>query len=365
MKKPIPFLELTRMHEDLAEELKAKFDQGLKKGVFSGGEEVAQLENRMSNYLNVPNAIGCANGTDALELALRVLGIGAGDEVIVPALTWVSTAEVVKMVGAKVVFCEVDHYGLLDINQVAHLISPHTKAIISVHLYGKMVDMERLMKLAKNQGIEVIEDAAQAFGAFQNGKSAGCWGDIGCFSFYPTKNLGALGEAGLLTTQNDRLAYLLRLMINHGQFQRDNHELIGRNSRIDTLQAAFLNVKLDYFEAWQNRRKALAKLYLEHLQHLKGIQVDSGILTEDHNAHLLAIQTGERDELRTFLDKEGIGTAIHYPLEVPAIPAFGGEREFPMAHKIAQNTLSLPLHPYLKEEEVRRVCVEVSRFFGA
>ncbi len=352
------------MHVDLADELKAKFHQVLQKGIFSGGEEVEKMENQLGKFLNVSHAIGCANGTDALEVALRVLGIGPGDEVIVPALTWVSTAEVVKMVGAKVVFCEVDHHGLLDLNQVGHLISAKTKVIIPVHLYGKMVDMERLMDLARVNGIGVIEDAAQAFGAFQNGKSAGSWGDIGCFSFYPTKNLGALGEAGLLTTQSDQLANLLRLMINHGQSQRDNHKLIGKNSRIDTLQAAFLNVKLPYFEAWQKKRKTLAKVYLEHLQHLKEIQLDNGLMADDHNAHLMVIQTGEREELKIYLEKEGIGTAIHYPLEVPATPAFGGKREFPMAHKIAQSTLSLPLHPYLGEEEVRRVCEAIREFFN-
>lgn len=364
MSRSIPFLELAPMHRDLADELKAKFAALLEKGLFSGGEEVEVLASSMQEFLKVPYAIPCANGTDALELALRALEVGPGDEVIVPALTWVSTAEVVKMVGANLVFCDVDADGLMDLTLLPSVISPNTKAVIPVHLYGKMMDMKSLAAIAQKTGIKVIEDAAQAFGAFQGGKSAGAYGDIGCFSFYPTKNLGALGEAGMLTSHDGGLSERLRLLLNHGQPQRDVHELIGRNSRIDTLQAAFLNVKLSYFTPWQQRRKALAKLYLDHLQHLKGIKVPSSILQENHNAHLFTNQTNQRDALKECLSKKGIGTAIHYPLPVPAMKPFGEIDAFPVAARIGKTTLSLPLHPYLREDEVRYVCEEVQRFFN-
>ncbi|GGF47994.1 glutamine--scyllo-inositol aminotransferase [Echinicola rosea] len=351
------------MHADLADELKVKFAKLLEKGLFSGGEEVDALEKTMREYLNVPHAIPCANGTDALELALRALEIGPDDEVIVPALTWVSTAEVVSMVGAKVVFCDVDGHGLMDLLQLPSLLTARTRAIIPVHLYGKMVNMERLLKLTVNTGIHVIEDAAQAFGAVQRGRSAGTYGAIGCFSFYPTKNLGALGEAGLLVVQDAALAEKLRLLLNHGQSRRDRHEIVGRNGRVDTLQAAFLNVKFPYFEAWQQKRKGLAKSYLDHLQHLKGITVPSSIVEEDHNAHLFTIQTVQRDALKAYLAEKGIGTAVHYPLPVTAMRAFKVNKEFPVASRLSNLTLSLPLHPYLHEDDVRRVCEEVQRFF--
>ncbi|AWW29130.1 DegT/DnrJ/EryC1/StrS family aminotransferase [Echinicola strongylocentroti] len=364
MSRSIPFLELAPMHADLADELKSKFAKLLEKGLFSGGEEVDTLEKTMREYLNVPHAIPCANGTDALELALRALEIGPGDEVIVPALTWVSTAEVVSMVGAKVVFCDVDGHGLMDLLQLPGLMTARTRAIIPVHLYGKMVDMERLLKLTVNTGIHVIEDAAQAFGAFQKGRSAGAFGAIGCFSFYPTKNLGALGETGLLSTHDPSLAERLRLLSNHGQPRRDTHEVIGRNSRIDTLQAAFLNVKFSYFTVWQQKRKALAKVYLDHLQHLKRMTVPSGILQEEHNAHLFTVQTEQRDALKAYFAERGIGTAVHYPLPVPSTEAFEVNKKFPVASRLSNLTLSLPLHPYLHEDDVRRVCEEVQRFFS-
>src|SRR5690554_5693443 len=202
MKRQIPFLELISMHQELAEELKDKFSEVLAEGVFSAGKEVDALEENISDLLGLPTAIACSNGTDALELGLRVLGIGHGDEVLVPALTWISTAEAVVNVGAQPVFCDVDEEGLIALPEAEKRITIKTKAIIPVHLYGKMVAMERLMNFAERNGVKVIEDAAQAFGSFQAGRSAGTWGDIGCFSFYPTKNLGALGEAGLITTSD-------------------------------------------------------------------------------------------------------------------------------------------------------------------
>ncbi|WP_186756891.1 DegT/DnrJ/EryC1/StrS family aminotransferase [Echinicola salinicaeni] len=363
MKKSIPFLELASMHADLADELKSKFAEMLQKGIFSAGTEVEELERSLAGFLKMPHAIACANGTDALELALRALGIGDGDEVIVPAMTWVSTAEVVKMVGAELIFCDVDSDGLINIDQMERMITKRTKAVIPVHLYGKMVNMERLLAITRSKGVKVVEDAAQAFGAFQNGISAGAFGDIGCFSFYPTKNLGALGEAGLMLTADDTHSRKLRLLLTHGQPERDIHELIGRNSRIDTLQAGFLNVKLDYLLPWQQKRKQLAEVYLEHLQHLKGIIVPKGILKDDHNAHLFTIRLEERDKLKAFLADQGISTAIHYPMAVSATPAFNGYGDFPMANALARTTLSLPLHPYLGEKEVRRVCEAIHEFF--
>lgn len=352
------------MHRELAEELKAKFADVLMDGIFSAGREVDELENGICRLLGLTSAIACSNGTDALELALQALGIGQGDEVIIPALTWVSTAEAVVNVGASPVYCDVDEEGLIAIPLIEKCLSRHTKAIIPVHLYGKMVAMPQLMAFARNHGLKVIEDAAQAFGAFQEGKSAGTFGDIGCFSFYPTKNLGALGEAGLLTTQEEELDIRLRRLLNHGQSARDVHELMGRNSKTDSLQAAFLNVKLKYFERWQETRKKLALVYLNELEGVNEIISPQSILNIDHNAHLFTVRVQERTALSLYLEQQGIGTAVHYPLPVPLIKAFHRPGGFPMAEKISNTTLSLPLHPYLTEGQVLSICRELKRFYG-
>src|SRR5690606_37690462 len=210
-----------------------------------------------------------------------------------------------------------------------------TKAIIPVHLYGKMVPMESLAEKAKVHGVAVIEDAAQAFGAIQDRKAAGTWGDVGCLSFYPTKNLGALGEAGMCLTQEEALDERIRLLLNHGQPIRDQHELIGRNSRIDTLQAAFLNVLLGDFKENQAKRKAIAERYLKAFSGIEGLKSPSGILEDDHNAHLFVIRTERRDDLRAFHDEKGIGTAIRYPNIIPDLKPFQTDGDFAHARKLA------------------------------
>ena len=364
MKRQIPFLELKSMHQHLAGELHEKLAEVLAEGVFSAGREVDALEEDIQEMLGLPNAIACSNGTDALELSLKALGIGQGDEVIVPALTWISTAEAVANVGAKPVFCDVNEEGLMMPATAEPSISPRTKALIPVHLYGKMVDMPQLMEFASVQGLKVIEDAAQALGANQQRRSAGSFGDIGCFSFYPTKNIGALGEAGLITCKDKAVAQQIRILLNHGQSERDVHPLQGRNSKIDSLQAGFLNVKLRHFSSWQGTRKKLAAIYLRELRDIAEIRLPKGILEESHNVHLFAIQTEKRDALKQFLEQQGIGTAIHYPKPLHLTEAFHSHHSFPIAEKIAKNTLSLPLQPYLKEEEVGWICGEVRRFYS-
>ncbi|GAB3217521.1 DegT/DnrJ/EryC1/StrS family aminotransferase [Algoriphagus aestuariicola] len=359
----IPFLDLSRWDEALKRRLCRKFSEVLDAGLFSGGEEVAKLSDAVNQFLKSRFSIPCANGTDALELALRALGIGPGDEVIVPAMTWVSSAEAVVMVGAKPVFWDTDENGLLK-DDWENAVTKRTKALIPVHLYGKMVRMEALTEKAKNLGLKVIEDAAQAFGSFQHGKAAGTWGDVGCLSFYPTKNLGALGEAGMCLTQDAELARRLCLLLNHGQPVRDEHELVGRNSRIDTIQAAFLNVFLEDFEANQRKRKTLAKRYLDELSALSELRLPEGILESDHNAHLFVVQTDRRDELKSFLAKNGVGTAIHYPTVVSDLGPFESTGNFENARKLAAEGLSLPLNPNLSDAEVLQIIASIIGFFG-
>lgn len=365
MKKPIPFLDLSLFDRKLKFALERKFSDMLSKGIFSGGEEVALLGKNIGNYLGTEAAvIPCSNGTDALEIALRALGIGSGDEVIVPALTWVSTAESVKLVGATPVFVDTDMSGLMDLQLLDKLMRPQTKAVIAVHLYGKMVDMKGLTAWAKSTGIKVIEDNAQGFGAIKDEKSAGCWGDVGCFSFYPTKNLGALGEAGALATSDENLANKIQMLINHGQPIRDQHEMLGRNARMDTIQAGFLNVKLTYFQKWQEKRKNLAKLYLQQLAGTGDLVLPESILEPDHNAHLFVVQTSFRNELKQYLKEKEIQTTIHYPSILPKMKPYQINETFVNAEKLTGNILSLPLNPFLTEKEVLRIAKEIKKFYG-
>lgn len=358
----IPFLDLSRMDSELKQALEEKFNELLEIGRFSGGIEVENFENKISKQLNSPFSISCANGTDALELALRALGIGLGDEVIVPAMTWVSTAEVVVMAGAKPIFWDVDEDGLLA-SDWTKAISSKTKAVIPVHLYGKMLNMSLLMEQAKQNQLFVIEDAAQAFGSSQNGKAAGTWGDVGCLSFYPTKNLGALGEAGMCMTRGSELAEKIRLLSNHGQPVRDKHELVGRNSRIDTIQAGFLNIMLDFQEKHISKRKKLASIYCQELASQERLKLPKGILEEDHNAHLYVIQSDNRDKLKSFLSEKGIGTAIHYPAILPDMEPYYTDGVFIKARQLASNGLSLPLNPYLNDEEVFFIISKIKEFY--
>jgi dTDP-4-amino-4,6-dideoxygalactose transaminase len=358
----VPFLDLSRMDSELKQALKEKFNELLEIGRFSGGDEVDIFERRIGEKLKSEFSVSCANGTDALELALRALDIGAGDEVIVPAMTWVSTAEAVVMVGAKPIFWDTDKDGLLA-SDWTRAISQKTKAVIPVHLYGKMPNMNLLIDQAKENQLFVIEDAAQAFGSFQKGKSAGTWGDIGCLSFYPTKNIGALGEAGMCLTSSSELAKKIRLLSNHGQPSRDKHDLVGRNSRIDTIQAGFLNVILDFFENHKLKRNQLASIYCQGLESVEGLKLPEGMLEEDHNAHLFVIQTPRRNALKSFLSKNGISTAIHYPMIVPDMPPFFSNGAFEKARLLASNALSLPLNPYLSEREVLFILSKIKEFF--
>ncbi len=279
-------------------------------------------------------------------------------------MTWVSTAEAVVLVGATPIFWDTDKHGLLR-SDWEKAVTQKTKAVIPVHLYGKMVDMDSLMEKANALQLKVIEDAAQSFGAFQEGKAAGTFGDVGCLSFYPTKNLGALGEAGMCLTQNSDLATKIRLLLNHGQPVRDQHDLIGRNSRIDAIQAAFLQVLLEDFGKNQAKRKEIAKIYLDALAEISELTLPEGILEEDHNAHLFVIQTEKRDELRGFLAENGVGTAIHYPAILPDMKPYFSDGDFFHARNLANHGLSLPLNPYLSKEEVDKIIKVVQSFFGA
>ncbi len=361
----VPFLDLSRYPEELKSALQNKFEVMLGLGIFSGGIEVANFEAKLCQFTKSKHAIACSNGTDALEVALRALDVGVGDKVMVPVLTWVSTVEVVKHVGAEPVLVAIGTDGLLDFDKLNKYYTPEVKAILPVHLYGNMVEMEKLMKWAEQKNVKVIEDGAQSFGSHLSGKHAGTFGNIGCLSFYPTKNLGALGEAGALLTQDESLSKKIRMLINHGQEVRDNHTLVGKNARIDSLQAGFLNVMLDQFPQWKKIRESQAQRYRDAFAKLHEIEVLHNTASSSYNTHLLIIKTAKRDELKQYLREHGIETRIHYPHLLSQLDPYKTAEAFPIAEKFVHEILSLPLNPWLEAKEQGYIQTKIRAFFSS
>lgn len=357
----IPFLNLDRSHAAIESELEDAFRSVLDSGWFIGGKEVEKFENEFAKYIGVEHCVTCGNGTDALELILKAFGIGTGDEVILPSFTWVSDAEAVLNVGATPVLADINESNyLLSVDSVREKITANTKAIIAVHLYGSAAVLIGLRQLCKEHSVKLIEDCAQAHGAQIEGKQVGSIGDAAAFSFYPTKNLGALGDGGAVTTNNEELAHRIRLIANHGQSRRDEHEVVGRNSRLDPMQAAFLNIKLGYLDQWNKERERLAEVYLAELD---GLPITLPENQPGRVFHLFVIALEERDSLKVHLENKGIQAAIHYPKAIHQISAYKQySSDLPNAEKAAAQVLSLPLYPGLIEEEVRMVTKEIRRF---
>lgn len=333
--------------------LQTLFDEVVLKDTLLGGKAVISFEKDFASYQGQTHAISCANGTDALEIALRGLGIKAGDEVIVPANGWMSAAEAVCLLHARPVFVDnhPDTY-TIDPKRIEEKITSRTKAIIPIHLYGLPADMPGISALAQKHQLKVIEDCAQAHGATIGGMKVGNWGDIAAFSFYPTKNLGAIGDAGAMVTADPSLAEVCRQIASHGQITRNKHVRLGRNSRMDTLQAAVLQHKLSFLEAWNARRRVLAARYTDAL---KGLPIQLPVEKADfhHVYHLYVIQSERRDWLMDALAKMGVGTAKHYPEAVADMPVFRQYKQddTPVASKQASQLLSLPLYPELQDDE--------------
>lgn len=362
----VPFLDLTRQDRELAEELRRDLEGFLRRGRYVLGEEVRALEEEFSRYCGASYGVGVASGTDALLLSLKALGAGEGDEVITPALSAPPTAVAVALCGARPIFADVDPETLtIDPASVEGMVTSRTRFLVPVHLYGRMADMPRLQEIASSHGLVVVEDCAQAHGAGLDGKRAGSWGAAGCFSFYPTKNLGAYGDGGMVVTDDPDLARRLRMLRDYGRADRDTLDEVGMNSRLDELQAAFLRTKLRRLAEWNRRRRELARRYLEALRDLPlGLPSWSG--GEEHCFHLFVVTCSERDALRAHLARSGVETAVHYPLPLHLQPPFreGAARSCPAAERAASEVLSLPLYPYLKEEEQEAVIAAVRSFFA-
>ena len=362
----IPLVDLTAQYHSIKEEIDAAVHATLESGHFILGPSVSRLEESIAAYLGVAHAVGLASGTDALVLALRALDIGPGDEVIIPAYTFFATAGTVISVGARPVFVDVDRATYqIDVTQIEPRITPRTKAIIPVHLYGHPADMYPILEIARTHGLKVIEDNAQAFGAAYQGRKTSSLGDIGCLSFFPTKNLGAFGDGGMAVTDDPALTERMRMLRTHGWKKKYYSEEVGYNSRLDALQAAILQAKLPHVDGWNQRRRELSRRYSEQLAPL-GVAVPVECEWGTPVYHLYIIRSDRRDELQSFLRQNGIASEVYYPLP-PHLAApcrkFGyREGDFPRAEQASRETLALPLYPELTESQQDRVVKALSRF---
>ena len=362
----IPFVDLRAQYHSIQGEIDAAVAATLERGDFILGEAVARFERDFARYCGVKHAVGVSSGTDALRLALEACGVGPGDEVITAANTYVATVEAILDLRAVPVLADVSpHTYNIDVDAVAKAITPRTKAIVPVHLYGQPADMDPILELGRDRNVKIIEDACQAHGARYKGRRAGSMGDLGCFSFYPAKNLGAYGDGGVVVTDNDEYALRIGMARNHGQREKYHHLIKGSNSRLDTLQAAILNVKLPYLDQWNASRRHAAAMYRQHLQQI-GIAGPEEDRNVEHVYHLFVITVNRRDELQRYLTAQGIETGIHYPIPIhqqgvyTAAGRQGGR--YPVVERLAGRILSLPFFAELSQDQVKRVVGAIAEF---
>ena len=357
----IPLVDLAAPHAAVAEEIAEGWRHVLARTSFIAGPQVAAFESEYATFIGTRHCIGMANGTDAIEIALRALGVGQGDECILPANTFIATAEAVARAGATPVLvdCADDGTYLIDADAVEAALTPRTRAIIPVHLYGQAAPVERLLPLAEKTGAWVVEDAAQSHGARRGNSGAGALGHVAATSFYPGKNLGAYGDAGAALTDSDDLAARMRLIADHGSPRKYEHEVVGVNSRLDTLQAVVLSAKLRRLAGWNAARQAAAGRYNALLSHADEVIRPRVLDGNEHVWHLYVIRVPDRDRILKELHAAGIGAAIHYPVPVHRTDAFASlgyqEGAFPVAERIAGELLSLPLFPEITPQQQERV----------
>jgi dTDP-4-amino-4,6-dideoxygalactose transaminase len=368
----IPLVDLSAAHAEVADEVAVGFKRVLAETAFIGGEEVAAFEREYAAYCGVGHCVGLANGTDALELALRALGVGPGDDVVIPANTFIATAEAVARAGARVVLADIDpRTYLVDPDAMLAAVTPATKVVVPVHLYGQHAPVEALRARLAGSGVAILEDAAQSQGATRHGVPAGSGpGSLAATSFYPGKNLGAYGDAGAVVTDDAALATTVRTLGSHGGLQKYVHDLIGVNSRLDGLQAVVLRAKLARLDRWNAARREAAARYDDLLAHL---DVVVRPVTADGNVHVwhlyvVRVPAGRRDAILVTLGAHGIGAAIHYPVPVHLTPAFAGlgrgPGSFPHAERAATEILSLPIYPQLTADQQERVVAALAAAIG-
>jgi len=368
-KLDVPLLDLKAQYAALKSEILPVVERVLDGQYMINGPEVGEFECQSAGYCNAKFAVGCSSGTDALILSLMALGLKPGDEVITSPFTFFATVGSIHRQGLKPVFVDIDPDTFnLDTEQLEEVVTEKTRAIMPVHLFGQMADMDTVLDVAEKHDLKVIEDSAQSIGAKQNDASSGSLGDAGCFSFFPSKNLGGAGDAGLITTQDEELYERLKMLRMHGGMQRYYHDEVGGNFRLDTLQAAYLSVKLKYLDNWHEARRKNAAFYDEHLAGID--QIKTPVVAEGnesiYNQYTLRVE--QRDELQAYLNEAGIGSAIYYPLCMHEQKCFAYLKhktgDFPMAEQAAAEVLSIPIYPELKEEQLAHVAATIKAFYA-
>ena len=365
MNPSIPMVDPAAEYRLLKDEIDAAVSRVLASGRYVLGPEGEALESEIAAYVGAPHAVGCNSGTDALHLPLVAAGVGPGDEVVVPAFTFFATAEAVSYTGATPVFADIDPASFnLAVESLERKLTPRTRAVIVVHLFGQCAALEALAAFCRDRKLLLIEDCAQALGAEYDGRRAGSWGDFGCFSFYPTKNLAAAGDAGMITTRNPDYDKTLRMLRHHGSRQTYLHERVGWNSRLDEIQAAVLRVKLKRLEEFNAARRRVAQRYREKL---KGVQPPAEDPRGRHVYHQFTIRSERRDAIRDSLTRDGIAASIFYPIPLhrqPAYEAFNRGESLPASEAAAKTVLSLPINPLLLDATVERICERVGAALG-
>lgn len=363
----VPFVSFAPMHREIRTELDDAYSRVIDKNYFIHGEECTLFEEEFAEFCGAKYCVGVANGLDALFLILKAMGISSGDEVIVPSNTYIATALAVSNTGALPVFVEPDiNTYNIDVNCIEQKITSRTKAIIAVHLQGRAADMDEINRIAKKHNLRVIEDAAQAQGARYKGRRVGSLSDAAGFSFYPGKNLGALGDGGCITTNNKELAYKVRALGNYGSDYKYHHIYKGVNSRLDELQAAFLREKLKNLDKWNSKRREIANIYLNHIKNPNIVLPLKSDDIFEHIYHVFVIRCEERDKLEEYLNERGIGTVKHYPIPMHRQLAYKdleiSEGELPIAEEISRTVLSLPMYYGMTDEEVQYVVKNINEF---
>jgi dTDP-4-amino-4,6-dideoxygalactose transaminase len=366
----VPFLSFQHTNQLIKSEVLTAFENFFNDGSYILGKGVENFETEYAEFSNTNFCVGVSNGLDALHLALKTLGVGPGHEVIVPSNTFIATVMAVSYVGASPVFVEPDR-NTYNINPslIEEKISSKTKAIIPVHLYGQACEMGAITKIAEKNNLFIVEDNAQAQGSSYDGRLTGSWGHINATSFYPGKNLGALGDAGALTTNDENLAGNAKILRNYGSDQKYYNEVIGYNMRLDECQAIFLNIKLKHLDSWNNQRRAIAKHYNDSLKDVGDLILPGTCAKADHVYHLYVILSDKRNELQEYLLKKGIGTLIHYPVPPHLQKAYAGlgfkKGMLPVAEEISNKALSLPVYPGLTNSEIEYISGTIKQFFNA
>jgi dTDP-4-amino-4,6-dideoxygalactose transaminase len=364
----VPLLDLGASHHELRRDLVTAFEELIDSGAFTNGPQVAELETAFARYCDVPYCVGLASGLDALRLALVAMEPKPGEEAVLPANTFVATAEAVVQAGLIPVLADASERDYnLDPDAAGAAVTPRTRVVVPVHLYGQMADMVRLLADARSQGLDVVEDACQAHGARRDGLVAGAAGRAGAFSFYPSKNLGAFGDAGALVTGDERLAARVRALREHGQTVRHRHETVGYTARLDTVQAAVLLRKLALLPAWTAERRAIAGAYSQALDGVGDLRLPPLAPESEPAWHLYEIRTRRADRLAVFLDERGIQTGRHYPSPIHLTPAFAylghGPGAFPVSEALARELVSLPIYPGLGDDRLGAVVAAIQEFF--